>query len=38
MFFSSSTNLLVHGVFFAVLLRLLREGYPAAPIGLVPTA
>jgi MFS family permease len=38
MFFSSSTNLLVNGVFFVVLLRLIREGYPAAQIGLVSTA
>jgi MFS family permease len=38
MFFSSSTNLLVNGVFFVVLLRLIREHYPAAQIGLVSTA
>ncbi|MDX6360604.1 MAG: hypothetical protein QOH37_3658 [Nocardioidaceae bacterium] len=38
MFFSASTNLLVNGVFFVVLLRLIREHYPAAQIGLVSTA
>jgi MFS family permease len=38
MFFSSSTNLLVNGVFFVVLLRLIRAHYPAAQIGLVSTA
>jgi MFS family permease len=38
MFFSASTNLLVNGIFFVVLLRLIREHYPAAQIGLVSTA
>jgi MFS family permease len=37
-FFSASTNLLVNGVFFVVLLRLIREHYAAAQIGLVSTA
>jgi MFS family permease len=38
MFFASATNLLVNGVFFVVLLRLIRAHYPAAQIGLVSTA
>jgi MFS family permease len=38
MFFASATNLLVNGVFFVVLLRLIRDHYPAAQIGLVSTA
>ena len=38
MFFAATTNLLVNGVFFVVLLRLIRAHYPAAQIGLVSTA
>jgi MFS family permease len=34
---SVQTNLLVNACFFAVTMRLVREGYPAAQIGLVST-
>lgn len=34
---STQTNLLVNACFFAVTMRLVRDGYPAAQIGLVST-
>jgi len=34
---STQTNLLVNACFFAVTMRLVREGFPAAQIGLVST-
>ena len=38
MVWSTQTNLLVNACFFAVTLRLVRDGYPAAAIGLVSTS
>ncbi len=35
---SGTSNLLVNACFFVVTMRLIREGYPAAQIGLVSTA